>query len=107
MNNLAGVLESQGKYEEAEKMHRQTLALRESVLGKEHPSTLASMNNLGFTWKGQGRDVEAISLMKRCFQLRKHVLGPGHPDTEASLETLHMWEVRGHELEHEYLNQLT
>ncbi|KAF2818040.1 hypothetical protein CC86DRAFT_310088, partial [Ophiobolus disseminans] len=37
---------SQGKYKEAEAMHRQTLALKEKVLGPEHPDTLTSMNNL-------------------------------------------------------------
>lgn len=36
---------SKGTYEEAEQMHRQTLNLKEKVLGEEHPSTLASMNN--------------------------------------------------------------
>ena len=46
INNLALVLDRQGKYEEAEEMHRQTLALRETVLDKEHPSTLTSMNDL-------------------------------------------------------------
>jgi hypothetical protein len=46
MNNLGLVLGSQGKYKEAEAMHRQTLQLKEKVLGKEHPSTLDSMNNL-------------------------------------------------------------
>ncbi len=46
MNNLAEVLSSQGKYKEAEEMHGQALALRERVLGKEHPDTLLSMNNL-------------------------------------------------------------
>ena len=39
MHNLAGVLYGQGKYEEAETMHRQTLAMREKVLGGEHPDT--------------------------------------------------------------------
>ena len=34
MNNLTGVLSSQGKYKEAEEMHRQALATRETVLGK-------------------------------------------------------------------------
>ena len=43
MNNLALVLDSQGKYEEAESMHRQTLATREKVLGLEHPDTLTSV----------------------------------------------------------------
>ncbi|KAK3944179.1 nucleoside phosphorylase domain-containing protein [Diplogelasinospora grovesii] len=53
MNNLAGVLNSQGKYdnsqgkyEEAEQMYRQTLELREKVLGPEHPSTLRTRDNL-------------------------------------------------------------
>lgn len=46
LSNLAGVLNGQGKYKEADAMHRQTLALREKVLGKKHPDTLMSMNNL-------------------------------------------------------------
>ena len=46
MNNLALVLEKQGKYEEAEMMHREELELSQRILGKEHPSTLTSMNNL-------------------------------------------------------------
>src|SRR6266516_2526682 len=46
MNKLAEVLNCQAKYDEAEKMHRQALGLEETVLGKEYPSTLASMNNL-------------------------------------------------------------
>jgi hypothetical protein len=33
MSNLAGVLDSQGKYEATEAMNRQTLALQETVLG--------------------------------------------------------------------------
>ena len=39
MNNPASVLDSVGKYKEAEDMHRQTLALRGKVLGSEHPDT--------------------------------------------------------------------
>jgi Tetratricopeptide repeat len=46
MSNLTNVLRNQGKYEEAEEIHRQTLRLSETVLGKEHPDILMSMNNL-------------------------------------------------------------
>jgi hypothetical protein len=38
MNNQALVLRDQGKYEQAEEMHRQVLGLFETVLGKEHLS---------------------------------------------------------------------
>ena len=34
------------KYEEAEKMHRETSQLRRKVSGEEHPSTLTSIHNL-------------------------------------------------------------
>jgi hypothetical protein len=47
MSNLASVLNSQGKYEEAEKMHRRALEMKEVMLGREHPSTLASMTQSG------------------------------------------------------------
>ncbi len=43
-----------GKYKEAEQMDRQTLELREKVLGREHPNTLNSMNNLASILNNQG-----------------------------------------------------
>ena len=43
--SVGSMLEDQGKYEQAEEMHRQKLGLCETVLGKEHPHTLTSMNN--------------------------------------------------------------
>jgi tetratricopeptide (TPR) repeat protein len=53
----ATVISNQGKYEEAEAMHRQMLQLKERVLGVEHPSTLASPKKpgLGAQQPGQVR----------------------------------------------------
>jgi pentatricopeptide repeat protein len=59
MNNLALVLARQGKYDEAEEMHRRMLELRGRVLGKEHPDTLTSMNNLALVLASQGKYNEA------------------------------------------------
>jgi hypothetical protein len=39
-------LSDQGRYEQAEEIHRQTLRPRETVLGKEHPHMLESIGNL-------------------------------------------------------------
>ena len=55
MNNLALVLDSQGKYEEAEEIHRAILELKEKVLGRENPSTFDSMNNLALVFRRQGK----------------------------------------------------
>jgi hypothetical protein len=55
VNNLASVLSDQGKYEQAEEMHRQALGLSETVLGEEYPFTLTSMNNLATVLRDQGK----------------------------------------------------
>ena len=54
LHNLAESLLQLGKYAEAEALNRQTLKLRETVLGKEHPDTLTSMNNLTELLRQQG-----------------------------------------------------
>jgi tetratricopeptide (TPR) repeat protein len=81
MNNLASVLDSYGKYAEAETMFQQTLAMRETVLSSEHPDILQSMNNLAHVLYSQGKYNKAISLYERtCISLAK-VLGEEHPNT--------------------------
>ncbi|KFZ16904.1 hypothetical protein V501_02017 [Pseudogymnoascus sp. VKM F-4519 (FW-2642)] len=65
MNNLAESLRQQGKYAEAEVMQRQTLQLKETVLGKDHPDTLASMNNLAVSLHQQGKYAEAEAMQQR------------------------------------------
>jgi hypothetical protein len=59
MNNLGIVLRHQGKYEQAEGMHRQEPVLCERVMGKEHPETLTRMSNLASVLKDQGKDEQA------------------------------------------------
>jgi hypothetical protein len=59
VSNLVAVLSDQGKYEEAEEMHRQALGLSDTVLGKEHPSTLTSVNNLATVLRDHGKYEEA------------------------------------------------
>jgi hypothetical protein len=49
----------QGKYEQAEEMHRQELWLSETVLGKKHPDTLMSMSNLANVLNDQVRHEQA------------------------------------------------
>lgn len=46
VSHLAVLLQSQEKYEAAEKMNRQALEGREKGLGKDHPDTLSSVHNL-------------------------------------------------------------
>ena len=88
MNNLALVLNSQGKYEEAEAMHRETVATREKVLGREHPDTLTSMSNLALVLNSQGKYEEAEAMHRQTLATREKVLGREHPDTLTSVYCL-------------------
>ena len=61
-NKIGNVLHLQGKYEEAEVIHRETLDVKTRVLGPELPDTLTSMANLVSTYRNQGRWKEAEEL---------------------------------------------
>ena len=58
-------------------MHRQTLQIKETVLGKDHTETLASMNNLTISLHSQGKGVEAEAMLRQTLQLKETVLGKG------------------------------
>jgi tetratricopeptide (TPR) repeat protein len=65
MNDLAGVLWMQGRYEEVEGIYRQTLKLREKALGQEHPDTLTSMEKLAGVLEMQGKYEEAEGMYRQ------------------------------------------
>ena len=55
-------LSNQGKYTKAEKINQETLALREKVLGKEHPVTsMASMAKRSGDYGSYGSAVRGIA----------------------------------------------
>jgi hypothetical protein len=71
INNLASVLSHQGKYGQVEEMYRQTLGLRDAVLGKEHASTMSSVNNLPNVLSRRKRFSEADALYQSPERLRE------------------------------------
>jgi len=78
----------QGKYAEAEAMHRKGLDLREKALGRDHPSTLSSMNSLANVLRSQGKYAEAEAMHRNALDLREKVLGRDHPSTLDSMNNL-------------------
>jgi prophage maintenance system killer protein len=71
-------------YEQVEEVHRQTLRLSESVLGKEHPSTLTS-TALVLGIQGMYEQVEEIH--RQTLGLSETVLGKEHPNTLMSMNS--------------------
>jgi tetratricopeptide (TPR) repeat protein len=85
---LALVLQSQGKYDEAEQLNRRALEGREKELGIHHPDTLASVSNLASVLQSQGKYDEAEKLNRRALEGKEKELGVHHPDTLKSVYCL-------------------
>ena len=69
MNNLAELYRKQGKYEAAEPLYVDALAMWKKLLGEEHPDVAQSMNNLAALYYSQGKYEEAI----KCNQMHKTI----------------------------------
>lgn len=88
LNNLAIVIDGQGRHAEAENLDRQLYEIRVRVLGADNPETLAVLANLGITIMEQGRFAEAETFDRRLYEAESRVQGPEHPDTLSTLNNL-------------------
>ena len=80
---VGGRSERHGKYEEAEEMHRQALALRESALRKKHPETLTSIYYLTYLLYQRKEYKDAAVFYHRVYAEYSSTLGDDHPTTAA------------------------
>lgn len=88
LHNTAGYFLYQGQWKEAERLQEEAAALRNGLLGSEHPDTLTSIANLASTYRDQGRWKESESLLVQVVETRKRVLGQEHPSTLTSMANL-------------------
>ncbi|KAH8729862.1 P-loop containing nucleoside triphosphate hydrolase protein, partial [Ilyonectria robusta] len=77
-----------GKYQNAEGLYQDTLALGRQVLGDKHPRTLTSMNNLAVVLQSQGKYEEAEAMHRKTLALTRQVLGDEHLYTLTSISNL-------------------
>lgn len=87
-DNMACYLYHRGKYAVAEKIRRVAVEKKEKVLGREHPSTLASVGNLGSVLLRLGRYEEAEAMYRRGLEGQEKVLGQEHLNTLISVSSL-------------------
>ncbi len=70
MNNVASGYYALGRHAEGVKLYEETLALRKTSLGPDHPETLTSMNNLA-SLPALGRHAEGSGLTRRPWHCGK------------------------------------
>lgn len=89
LNQLAAYrYKALGAYALARPFYQLALAVREEVLGPEHPATVISLNNLADLFQAGGDLPEAQLLYERTLRVNEKLLGPDHPDTATSLNNL-------------------
>ncbi len=75
-------------YGQARPLFERALAIREKVLGPEHPDTATSLNNLAALLEQLSDFAGARSLYERALAICEKVLGPKHLKTATSLNNL-------------------
>ena len=79
--DIARVFDSQGEYTKALEWYEKALAIKEKVLGKEHPDTAKTYNNIATVYDSQGKYDEALEWHQKALAIKEKVLGKEHPST--------------------------
>ena len=66
LNNIALIYQAQGRYAEAEPLHKRALAIGEKALGPEHPEVATWLNNLALLYRRKA----AMPRPSRCTSAR-------------------------------------
>jgi tetratricopeptide (TPR) repeat protein len=67
-------------------LNERALAIREKVLGPDHPDVAKSLDYLALLYACRGQYAQAESLYESSLAIREKTLGPEHPDAATSLE---------------------
>ena len=88
LNRRAFELHGAGRYEEAIPLAERALAIREKVLGLEHPDVAQSLGNLAEIYRAKGDYRRAERLHQRALAINEKALGAEHPSVAISLNNL-------------------
>jgi tetratricopeptide (TPR) repeat protein/DNA-binding XRE family transcriptional regulator len=84
----AAFLDLHGFYPQSQSLHQQALAIREQVLGSDHPAVAESLNALAVLSRIQGDYEQAERFHLHALAIRNKALGPEHCATAESLNNL-------------------
>jgi len=88
LDTLGEIYRGQGKFDDAERVHRRALAIRERELGPDHPDVAESLDNLAMLRNAQGSFVEAEALLRRALLILENVVQKGKQNYRLQGEVL-------------------
>jgi tetratricopeptide (TPR) repeat protein/tRNA A-37 threonylcarbamoyl transferase component Bud32 len=86
--NIGLTLLERGEYGQALEESRAAIALREQVVGTDHPNVAESRSNLAGVFYAQGRLDEAEAEQRRAVEIFERALGADHPEALRSRNNL-------------------
>ena len=88
LNNLAGVLEKQGKFDEALDRYRLALEMKRKLLPDGHPELIPSLGNLARLYARLAKDDEALKLLGQAMEITKRFQDGNNPAAAVTLSTI-------------------
>jgi len=85
---LGNHLSTLADYDEARSTLQQALAIREAILGPEHPDVATNVNNLGTVLQDLGELSEARACHERALKIDEAAFGPEHPKVATDVNNL-------------------
>jgi tetratricopeptide (TPR) repeat protein len=68
------------RLDQAESIYRRALAIKETLLGADHPDIAVTLNNLALLLKQQGHPTDAATIYKRALTIFERTVTPTHPN---------------------------
>jgi tetratricopeptide (TPR) repeat protein len=87
-HNLGGIEHARGRYAAGEAPARRSVALRESLLGRDHVAVAADVAALAAIVEGRGRLAEAAQLYERALAIFRRRLGEESTEVALNLSSL-------------------
>ncbi|WP_411871945.1 tetratricopeptide repeat protein [Vulcanococcus limneticus] len=88
LNNLANLLDTLARYEEAEPFYRCALAIKEAAYGPDHPEVASTLDSLANMLRTLSHSEEAEPLFRRALAIKEATYGSDHPEVASTLQKM-------------------
>jgi len=75
LNNMASLLHSRGKLDQAETTYRSAIEMMQKVFGPSHDDTLIARSNMGVLYLDLNRPTEAVTVFRELLEVSEKVYG--------------------------------
>lgn len=95
VQGLAQLYEEQGRYKEAESLHKKCLTENQQVLGKDHPDLVPILDALADLYVRHNKELHAEPLVKRALGILEMTHGDGAHLTDRLFKLASIWRRQG------------